>query len=59
VLPEGARFACAAAFKAPATRGLAERGYAVVLTVGDQERSLRGGHAEHAFMLPNPVYSLP
>jgi acid phosphatase len=59
VLPEGARFASAADFKAPARRRLAEAGYTVVLTLGDQESDLRGGSAERAFELPNSVYFLP
>jgi acid phosphatase len=59
VLPEGARFASAVDFKAPARRRLTEQGYTVVLTMGDQESDLRGGYAERAFKLPNPVYYLP
>jgi predicted secreted acid phosphatase len=59
LLPEGARFASAADFKAPERRKLTEQGYTIVLTMGDQESDLKGGYAERAFKLPNPVYFLP
>jgi putative acid phosphatase of HAD superfamily subfamily IIIB len=59
LLPEGARFASAADFKAPERRRLSERGYTIVLTLGDQQSDLSGGFAEKTFKLPNPVYFLP
>ena len=49
----------AADFKAPARRRLVEQGYAILLTIGDQESDLAGGFAERGFKLPNPVYFLP
>jgi acid phosphatase len=51
--------ASAADFKAPARRRLVEQGYAILLTIGDQESDLAGGFAERGFKLPNPVYFLP
>jgi acid phosphatase len=59
LLPEGARFASAADFKAPERRKLVEQGYTILFTIGDQESDLRGGSAERTFKLPNPIYYLP
>ena len=59
LLPEGKTFESAADFKAPERRKLAEQGYTIILTMGDQESDLRGGYAERTFKLPNPVYFLP
>lgn len=59
VLPEGAKFASAAEFKAPERRRIEERGYTILLSMGDQDSDLTGGHAQATFKLPNPVYYLP
>ena len=59
LLPAGATFNTAADFKAPERRKLAQRGYNILLTMGDQESDLLGGYAEKTFKLPNPVYFLP
>jgi len=59
VFPEGASFASAVDFKAPERRKIAERGFTILLTMGDQESDLKGGYAERTFKLPNPVYFLP
>ena len=59
VLPPDAAFASAVDFKAPERKKLAERGYTIVLSMGDQESDLKGGYAERVFKLPNPVYFLP
>jgi len=59
VFPEGASFASAVDFKAPERKKIAERGFTILLTMGDQESDLRGGYAERTFKLPNPVYFLP
>ena len=58
-MPEGATFASAADFKAPERRKLTERGYTILLSMGDQQSDLDGGFAERTFKLPNPVYFLP
>jgi acid phosphatase len=57
--PAGAVYASAAQFKAPARQAIAAQGYAVVLSMGDQQSDLDGGFAERTFKLPNPVYFLP
>lgn len=59
LLPAGAQFARAADFKAPERRKIAEQGYTIVLSMGDQDSDLTGGYAERTFKLPNPVYYLP
>ena len=59
LLPEGAHFKSAVDFKAPERRKIAEQGYTIILSLGDQESDLRGGFAERTFKLPNPVYYLP
>src|SRR5262245_15897985 len=59
IFPEGARFTSAVDFKAPERRKITERGYTILLTMGDQESDLAGGYAERTFKLPNPVYFIP
>jgi acid phosphatase len=59
LLPPNASFASAADFKAPERRKISERGYTIILSMGDQESDLKGGYAERVFKLPNPVYYLP
>lgn len=59
LLPEGETFKSAVDFKAPERRKIAEQGYTIILSMGDQDSDLRGGYAERTFKLPNPVYFLP
>jgi predicted secreted acid phosphatase len=59
LLPQGATFKSAVDFKAPERQKIAEQGYTIILSMGDQESDLRGGYAEKTFKLPNPVYFLP
>lgn len=43
-----------------ATRTLIEQqGYHIVLSVGDQQSDIKGGHADYGIKLPNPFYYLP
>lgn len=46
----------AAEFKSARRAQLEAEGFTVVLTVGDQQSDLDGGHAEHAVLIPNPFY---
>ena len=46
-------------YKSRRRRAIERRGYRIVLNVGDQLSDLRGGHAEHRFKLPNPMYVIP
>ncbi len=59
LLPPGATFKSAVDFKAPERRKIAELGYTIILSMGDQASDLAGGYAEKTFKLPNPVYFLP
>jgi len=59
LLPQGATFKSAVDFKAPERKKIAEQGYTVLLSMGDQQSDLDGGYAERTFKLPNPVYFLP
>jgi len=44
------------AFKTEERRKLAEAGYTIIATVGDQQGDLDGGFAECTFKVPNPFY---
>jgi acid phosphatase len=57
--PPNSNFEHAADFKAPERQRIAERGYTIILNMGDQQSDLEGGYAERTFKLPNPVYLLP
>jgi predicted secreted acid phosphatase len=59
LMPAGATFTSAIDFKAPERKKIAERGYTILFSMGDQESDLKGGYAERVFKLPNPVYFLP
>jgi len=59
LLPSDQRFASGVDFKAPERHRIADEGYTIVLTMGDQQSDLDGGAAERTFKLPNPVYFLP
>ncbi len=45
-----------ATYKAGERAKLEQRGYDILVNVGDQESDLDGGHADRAFKLPNPFY---
>jgi predicted secreted acid phosphatase len=55
----GAKYASAADFKAPRRAAIEQAGYTIIANVGDQPSDLAGGHAEKAFLLPNPFYRIP
>lgn len=57
--PPESTFQSAADFKAPERKKIADRGYTILLTMGDQQSDLTGGYAERTFKLPNPVYFIP
>lgn len=59
MVPEGAHFTSAAEFKAPVRAAIEGEGYTIVANVGDQPSDLEGGHAQRAFLLPNPFYRVP
>ena len=59
MVPDGAHFASAADFKAPIRAEIERQGYTIIANMGDQPSDLKGGHAERAFLLPNPFYRVP
>jgi acid phosphatase len=59
VFPPGVRFASAVDFKAPERKKISDRGYTILVNIGDQDSDLAGGLAERTFKLPNPVYLIP
>lgn len=46
-------------YKSETRADLQRQGYDVLLSIGDQDSDLLGGHAERGFKLPNPMYRLP
>lgn len=51
---------CAPAeFKSSVRAYIHSQGYHILVSIGDQESDLRGGHADMAFKLPNPMYHTP
>jgi predicted secreted acid phosphatase len=48
----------AAAYKTAVRWSLVERGYRIVLNMGDQTSDLSGGYADKTFKLPNPFYTI-
>jgi predicted secreted acid phosphatase len=55
----GVKFKSAIDFKTPERAKIIAEGYTIILSMGDQQSDLDGGHAERTFKLPNPVYHLP
>jgi len=45
--------------KAARAPKIEEAGYAIIVTVGDQQSDLDGGFAECGFKLPDPFYFIP
>jgi hypothetical protein len=59
-MPENvAKFVSAAGFKAPRRAAIEQAGYTIIANVGDQPSDHAGGHAERAFILPDPLYRIP
>ncbi len=46
-------------FKSQARKLIAEQGYTIVASIGDQCSDLKGGYFQKGFKLPNPFYYLP
>jgi acid phosphatase len=46
-------------FKSSTRKEIRDKGYDIVVNIGDQYSDLAGGHAEMAFKLPNPYYYIP
>lgn len=48
----------AASFKTAARWSIVQRGYKIVLNVGDQLSDINGGFSDKTFLLPNPFYTV-
>ena len=46
-------------YKSGVRKMLTEKGYHILLTMGDQMSDLDGGYADKGFKLPNPMYFIP
>ncbi len=57
--PDDYREASISPFKSGVRKMLTEKGYDLVLNVGDQESDLEGGYARRHVKLPNPFYYIP
>jgi len=49
----------ATAYKTAIRKQLTEKGYDILVNIGDQKSDLRGGYADETFKLPNPYYFIP
>lgn len=49
----------AVSYKSGARREITEKGYDIVINVGDQFSDLKGGYVERSYKLPNPYYYVP
>jgi len=57
--PDNDAHATVQAFKTEQRRKVADAGYTIIATVGDQQSDLDGGFAECRFKVPNPFYFIP
>lgn len=57
--PAGSPSTPAADFKAPERAKIEAQGFTIIANIGDQPSDLDKGHAERAFLLPNPFYRIP
>jgi predicted secreted acid phosphatase len=57
--PDNDAHATVQAFKTEQRGKVADAGYAIIATVGDQQSDLDGGFAECRFKVPNPFYFIP
>lgn len=55
----GGKTTPAAEFKTPEREKIEAQGYHIIANIGDQPSDLAGGHADKAFLLPNPFYRVP
>jgi len=54
--PAGYKLASAIPYKSSVRQKIAQSGYDIVFSIGDQMSDLKGGHADDTFKLPNPFY---
>jgi acid phosphatase len=54
--PENYRGKSAAIYKTAIRKEITNKGYDIILNIGDQQSDLSGGYADKTFKLPNPYY---
>lgn len=57
--PDALTVKSAADVKTPERKKIVDRGYTIVVNIGDQMSDLDGGFAERTYKLPNPFYFVP
>src|SRR2546422_2836730 len=57
--PDEDSHATVQAFKTEERRKIAQGGYTIIASIGDQQSDLDGGFAECTFKVPNPFYFIP
>ncbi|MBI1216502.1 MAG: acid phosphatase [Alphaproteobacteria bacterium] len=57
--PAHSKTPSAADYKVPERAKIEKMGYTIIANVGDQPSDLAGGHAERAYLVPNPFYRIP
>lgn len=57
--PEGYELRSATPYKREIRQMLTEKGYDIVLNIGDQHSDLKGGYEDKPVKLPNPYYYIP
>jgi len=57
--PDEDSHATVEAFKTEERRKVAQAGYTIIASIGDQQSDLDGGFAECTFKVPNPFYFIP
>lgn len=57
--PDDDSHATVQAFKTEERRKVAQAGYTIIASIGDQQSDLDGGFAECTFKVPNPFYFIP
>ncbi len=57
--PTGTSTPSAGDYKAEARAAIEAEGFHIIANIGDQPSDLIGGHADRAFLVPNPFYRIP
>jgi predicted secreted acid phosphatase len=57
--PENYNQKSAAPYKIDARQKIEAQGFDIVMSIGDQQSDLSGGHADRTFKMPNPYYLVP
>ena len=57
--PNHYKFHSAVPYKRNIRKKIEQKGYDIILSMGDQYSDLNGGYADHLYKLPNPYYFVP